>query len=139
MSKLTTEILEELVSLISEGVSQREITKITGIPKSTVGDFSRKETYKDFWEEYQESECQPQTIAVEQVYYETGNGNNVFNIQTSLTSKEDCTHLMIPDTQVKPGISLEYLRWAGEYIVDRKPDVHYPHRRSCRYAFPIKL
>jgi hypothetical protein len=32
-------------------------------------------------------------------------------------------HLVIPDTQVKPGISLDYLEWVGRYIVHKKPDV----------------
>ena len=32
------------------------------------------------------------------------------------------THLVIPDTQVKEGVPLEYLSWIGEYIVERKPD-----------------
>lgn len=29
---------------------------------------------------------------------------------------------MIPDTQVRPGISLAYLEWVGRYIGERKPD-----------------
>lgn len=33
------------------------------------------------------------------------------------------THLVIPDTQVKPGESVDHLRWLGKYIVDKKPDV----------------
>ena len=33
----------------------------------------------------------------------------------------DITHLVIPDSQVRPGISLEYLRWIGEYIVRKRP------------------
>lgn len=33
------------------------------------------------------------------------------------------THLVIPDTQVKPGVPLDHLYWIGEYIVERKPDV----------------
>lgn len=33
------------------------------------------------------------------------------------------THLVIFDTQVRPGISLEYLRWIGEYIVRKQPKV----------------
>lgn len=33
------------------------------------------------------------------------------------------THLVIPDTQIKPGVPLDHLRWIGQYIVDRKPDV----------------
>ena len=33
------------------------------------------------------------------------------------------THLVIPDTQVKPGVPTDNLRWIGRYIVDKKPDV----------------
>ena len=33
------------------------------------------------------------------------------------------THLVIPDTQVKPGVPTDHLRWIGQYILDRKPDV----------------
>src|SRR5258705_11773738 len=32
-------------------------------------------------------------------------------------------HLVIPDTQVKVGVPLDHLGWAGQYIVDKKPDV----------------
>ena len=32
-------------------------------------------------------------------------------------------HLVIPDTQVKPNGSVEHLKWAGQYAVDKKPDV----------------
>lgn len=32
-------------------------------------------------------------------------------------------HLVIPDTQVKPGVPTDHLRWIGRYIVDKKPDV----------------
>ena len=32
-------------------------------------------------------------------------------------------HLVIPDTQVKHGNPIEHLRWAGQYAVDKKPDV----------------
>jgi len=32
-------------------------------------------------------------------------------------------HLIIPDTQAKPGNSFEHLTWAGEYAVDKQPDV----------------
>ena len=33
------------------------------------------------------------------------------------------THLVIPDIQARPGISLAYLSWIGEYILYRRPDV----------------
>lgn len=32
-------------------------------------------------------------------------------------------HMVIPDTQVKPNGNIEHLRWAGEYAVEKKPDV----------------
>jgi hypothetical protein len=32
-------------------------------------------------------------------------------------------HMIIPDTQVKPGESVDHLRWAGLYAVDMLPDV----------------
>jgi len=32
-------------------------------------------------------------------------------------------HLIIPDTQCKPGVPLEHLHWVGKAIVDEKPDV----------------
>lgn len=33
------------------------------------------------------------------------------------------SHLVIPDTQVKPGVPTDHLRWIGQYILDRRPDV----------------
>ena len=36
---------------------------------------------------------------------------------------EPRTHLIIPDTQAKPGVPMDHLGWIGEYIVERKPDV----------------
>lgn len=32
-------------------------------------------------------------------------------------------HLVIPDTQVKPGQSFEHLVWAGKYALEKRPDV----------------
>lgn len=32
-------------------------------------------------------------------------------------------HLVIPDTQVKPGVPVEHLEWAGMYAAEKKPDV----------------
>lgn len=33
------------------------------------------------------------------------------------------THLIIPDTQAKAGVPTDHLRWIGEYIVEKQPDV----------------
>jgi hypothetical protein len=32
-------------------------------------------------------------------------------------------HLWVPDTQVKPGVPIEHLQWAGQYTVDKRIDV----------------
>jgi len=32
-------------------------------------------------------------------------------------------HLIVPDTQVKPGVRTDHLEWIGQYILERKPDV----------------
>ena len=32
-------------------------------------------------------------------------------------------HLVIPDSQCKPGAPLDHMRWAGRYILEKKPDV----------------
>lgn len=33
------------------------------------------------------------------------------------------SHFILPDVQSKPGVPNDHLRWAGQYVVDRKPDV----------------
>ena len=33
------------------------------------------------------------------------------------------THLVIPDTQARPGVPMDHLGWIGQYILDRKPDL----------------
>lgn len=33
------------------------------------------------------------------------------------------SHIFIPDTQVKPGVSTDHLDWAGQYVASRSPDV----------------
>jgi hypothetical protein len=32
-------------------------------------------------------------------------------------------HMIIPDTQIKPGVPTDHMMWAGKYAVDKKPDV----------------
>ncbi len=33
------------------------------------------------------------------------------------------SHMIIPDIQSKPGVNLDYLKWIGEYIIAKKPDI----------------
>ena len=46
-----------------------------------------------------------------------------FGVAYSQRTHKKPTHLVIPDTQVKPGVPLDHLLWAGKYIAERKPDV----------------
>ena len=39
------------------------------------------------------------------------------------TKYKPVTHLVIPDTQVKPGVPTDNIRWIGQYIADTRPDV----------------
>lgn len=32
-------------------------------------------------------------------------------------------HLVLPDTQVKPGVALEHIKWASNYAIEKRPDV----------------
>jgi hypothetical protein len=32
-------------------------------------------------------------------------------------------HIVIPDTQIKPGVQLDHIHWIAQYIVDKRPDV----------------
>ena len=32
-------------------------------------------------------------------------------------------HMVLPDTQVKPNQSVDHLRWAGKYALEKRPDV----------------
>jgi hypothetical protein len=38
-------------------------------------------------------------------------------------NQEPISHCVIPDCQVKPGVPLDHLKWAGQYIVEKRPDV----------------
>lgn len=41
----------------------------------------------------------------------------------AIEAGEPISHCVIPDCQVKPGVPLEHLTWAGKYIAEKRPDV----------------
>ncbi len=89
---------QQAIALDSTGtMSKRDISKLLKVPKSTVSDMLRK-------------------------YYGSLAVTNEPELVAEVNKKLP-THLVIFDTQVRPGISLEYLRWIGEYIVRKRPDV----------------
>ena len=48
-------------------------------------------------------------------YKPTTNENDV--------AKRPRKHLVIPDTQIKPGVPLDHIKWIAQYAIDKKPDV----------------
>jgi len=42
---------------------------------------------------------------------------------TPVREAKPTTHLVVPDAQVKPGVPIDHLYWAGRYIAEREPDV----------------
>jgi hypothetical protein len=40
-----------------------------------------------------------------------------------MATKVGRKHIIIPDTQCKPGVSLDHMLWAGKYIAEKEPDV----------------
>lgn len=52
MSRLTEEQKLQIIDLDQAGLSGRKIELDTGVPRSTVGDFLRRESYQSWWEEY---------------------------------------------------------------------------------------
>ena len=52
MSRLTEEQKLQIIDLDQAGLSGRKIELETGVPRSTVGDFLRRESYQSWWEEY---------------------------------------------------------------------------------------
>ena len=107
----------DAIKLFRTGVvSDREISKIVKKPRSTVNDLLRK---------YRENlEITSADVIVSNKVQEDVEVkcSGIFNIVTD-NEKQNGTHLYIPDTQCKTGISLNYLRYIGEYIVRKKPDV----------------
>ena len=50
--------------------------------------------------------------------------DDIFKIETLKHAiKDDCTHFVIPDTQVKPGVCMKYLDHVGAYMADKQPEV----------------
>lgn len=43
--------------------------------------------------------------------------------QVSKREKLGRSHMVIPDTQVKPGVPIDHFRWMANYALDKRPDV----------------
>lgn len=112
-----------ILEMLAQGMSQRGIGRELGIGKSTIGDLSRGETHKEFvdtWDNTALADTKPRVIKVD---VSKSPLVEPVSIVTSSYVSQGCTHLMVPDTQVKPNIDMSYLSWVGQYIAEKKPDV----------------
>jgi hypothetical protein len=98
---------KKALSMALEGnLSWRGIARELEVPKSSCSDYLRAE-FRNRSEDT----------------YGFNIKNDVYQIVTTKELKPNVTHMMIPDTQCKPGVSMDYLKWVGKYIVDKKPEV----------------
>lgn len=95
--------------LYKEEYGYREISRMLNVPYSTTWDHLTKVFHK-------EVNCCRTTVS------EKVSAGDIIHIETSPTAQGP-TIVYLPDAQVKPDVSLEYLRCQGEYIAHKKPDV----------------
>jgi hypothetical protein len=124
-----------VIKLDKDGYKQREISEAVGIPQNTISDFLLKKTYTVWWYEFEDMKQDYNFKDVKLIYKGrevvsmssdsiTVDRQEVIKIETTVGEvADDATHFVIPDTQVKPNISLDYLHWVGMYIANRQPDV----------------
>lgn len=113
------EWMHDAVKLAETGVmSWRDIAKQVKKPKSTVSDYLR-----NYYTE--RTKAMIEGIDLQLTTEESNSGVGEMNDISfrKESNKQGKTHLVIPDTQVKPGVSLDYLSWIGKYIVRKQPDV----------------
>lgn len=61
MNNLTTDSAKLRVIYLLERHSQKEVSALTGIPQSTISDFSLGKTYKDWWKEFIKGDVEKET------------------------------------------------------------------------------
>lgn len=141
MSTLKSEeVKARIVELANNGYNKQEIANIVDIPRQTVSNFLNKDTWSDWWDTNGNYDFDNVDMSTSNRYEKTVTSKrsetplqrevasvkkeiDIYKIVTGGVKPDGCNHFFIPDTQCKGGISFEYLRWIGEYIVDRKPDV----------------
>lgn len=94
--------------LLSRGLSKRGVAEYLGLPRSTVSDYLRAKELGSYYEVKQEAKLEVVKIETTKVLSKCSKGH---------------THIVIPDTQCKPGIDMDYLSWYGEYVAQKMPDV----------------
>jgi hypothetical protein len=115
-------VKEEVLEYHRSGLSQSIISELTGIPKTTIGDFISGRTHSLWWSQ-QNGLPSSDTIPKEVIPTEIRTEIVPIRIETTLVVKNNCRHMMLPDLQAKPDIDFSYFSWIGDYMADKKPDV----------------
>lgn len=127
MARLNEQARLTIIKEDGLGKTSRIIAHELGIGKSTVGNFLRKETFTKWWKQHDLDLAQQRVINPRGMFSPVKKPETFcidsFRIETSQEVKENCTHLVIPDTQVKPDVDMSYLDWVGKYIADKRPEV----------------
>lgn len=113
------QVIEKIVEMKDKGVGSRTVAlEVLGSKskKSTVNDIYKRELLKRQSVFLNSNTPRTQKKDVELI-------PDVFKIETSKTVGKNVTQLMIPDTQVKGDVNLDYLEWVGKYIADKQPEV----------------
>lgn len=104
--KMTDELLQGAVNLVATHGSTHKACLATGIPTGTLA--------------YRCTMAAHRGITVEGTAQVSAPAKNP---AAACPGKFGRTHLVIPDVQAKPGVPLEHLTWAGQYVAEHRPDV----------------
>jgi len=103
--------VEQILKMSKQGMSSRQISHaLWGTP-------SKKSSVNDILSRMRED-----TGLVQAITSKLKADSDQY-IKTVRDAKPCGTHLVIPDTQVKPDVCLDHLALLGKYIVDKRPDV----------------
>ena len=100
-------LTEEIIELHKAGLSNREIVALGYVSNNVRGRVS----------EYESALKKARAAGL------GGAQQNLLLDDKEPPSPSPVKHIVIPDTQCKPGVPLDHLRWAGQYIAEQKPDV----------------
>ena len=128
-----SEWLPKAIAYAAEGKKSKEISKLLGVPARTIrhnlqkedGRLTRNITPKGLSQETLDR-LKAQSDAATQAYIR---GANAERLQTApelpdyLVQGKKPTIFVIPDTQCKQGVDLDYIHWVGAYIARKKPDI----------------
>lgn len=100
---------DKIYDLLDKGLSKRQVARELSIPRSTLWDFLNSTSTEELPKVT--AKAQPQGVV------------SIQTVKHLSKSDKGHTHIVIPDTQCKGGIDMDYLRWYGEYIALKMPDV----------------